>query len=279
MTWDVEDSSSTLSLPMNGTGAGKQRWRLLFLSLTALDDVFKPFSQLMLVMQQTDTHCPHLSTEGWSPSAQHCFHYVKGKGKEGEKSAISYILEQSECLKMCFSFHSHSKGNLHCSPLCPAVCRWLHLWKNARLWHICCCVRDAKGPTLFFSQWVSYRCVCPSVHQSFPSAHQPLSGISTCKYCLIPPPLPSALPPSLFCFLPPLTSILSPPLSMALIHSLIPSACLCAPPPSIHSCDFFSCLYLSTAISLLPPRSLKPPCESYLSPPSAGVFHFGGFGI
>lgn len=44
----------------------------------------------MLVMQQTDTYCPHLSTEGWSPSAQHCFHYVKGKGKEKKKRNFVY---------------------------------------------------------------------------------------------------------------------------------------------------------------------------------------------
>lgn len=67
----------------------------------------------------------------------------------------------------------------------------------------------------------------------------------------------------------------SPPLSMVLIHSLSPSACLCAPhsqqlsaPTSIHSCDF-SCLYLSTDL-VSPPSYLPPfaaiPSNLHLSP-------------
>lgn len=91
-------------------------------------------------------------------------------------------------------------------------------------------------------------CVCPSIHPPFPLAPQPLSGISVCKYYLIPPSLPYAFSLSLS----PSTQLYPLPLSMALIHSLLPSTCLCAPPPhalcppSIHSCDFFFFFFACT---------------------------------
>ncbi len=93
---------------------------------------------------------------------------------------------------------------------------------------ICCCVKDAGvAPCLVVSRSVSDSSVRPSVHPPFSSPPQFLSGISVCKYCLIPPP---CLLLSLSYFLPLLTSVL--PLCLYQWPSFIPSHPLhaCVPP-------------------------------------------------